>query len=64
MLAELKMIRALESQIYRLTRQVGMEIDGEQAVNPEHLKLTENLARRQNRLHRATYDLNNASKTQ
>lgn len=56
-IAELKMIRSLQNQINRLTRQIGRELEGEQAEDPDHRKLTDDLARRQKRLQDATYDL-------
>jgi hypothetical protein len=56
-IAELKMIRSLQNQINRLTREIGRELDGEQATDPDKLKLTDDLARRQKRLQKATYDL-------
>ncbi|MBL8848483.1 MAG: hypothetical protein JNG89_02320 [Planctomycetaceae bacterium] len=56
-LAELKMIRSLQNQINRLTRQVGLEIDGEQADSDDTLQLLRDLARRQQRVQEATYDL-------
>lgn len=56
-LQELKMIRSLQNQVNRLTRQIGIQVDGEQATEPETIKLTEDLARRQRRIQQATYDL-------
>ncbi len=56
-LAELKMIRSLQNQINRLTRQIGRELDGEQASDPDLRRMTEDLSRRQKRLQDATYDL-------
>jgi hypothetical protein len=56
-LAELKMIRSLQNQINRLTRQIGRELDGEQASDPDLRKMTDDLSRRQKRLQDATYDL-------
>ena len=56
-LAELKMVRSLQSQVNRLTRQYGLEIDGEQATNPDDLTFLRNLAKRQERIQEATYDL-------
>ncbi len=56
-LAELKMIRSLQNQVNRLTRQIGLEIEGEQAENPDTLQLLQDLARRQQRIQEATYDL-------
>ncbi|MBX3443111.1 MAG: hypothetical protein KF774_11960 [Planctomyces sp.] len=56
-IAELKLIRSLQNQINRITREVGREIDGEQALDPAQRKLIDDLARRQRRLQQATYDL-------
>ncbi len=56
-LAELKMIRSLQNQVNRITKQIGIQIDGEQAANLEHRKLAEDLAKRQQRIQSATYDL-------
>jgi len=56
-LAELKMIRSLQNQINRLTREIGRELDGEQANEPKAREMTERLSRRQKRLQDATYDL-------
>lgn len=56
-LAELKMIRSLQNQVNRVTKQIGIEIDGEQAADPDHRKLADGLARRQQRIQSATYDL-------
>ena len=56
-LAELKMIRSLQNQINRLTREIGRELDGEQANDPKLKKMAEDLSRRQKRLQDATYDL-------
>lgn len=54
---ELKMIRSLQNQVNRLTRQVGIQVDGEQATEPDTIKLIDDLARRQRRIQEATYDL-------
>ncbi|RLS55104.1 MAG: hypothetical protein DWH91_10185 [Planctomycetota bacterium] len=56
-LAELKMIRSLQNQVNRVTKQIGIEIDGEQAADPDHRKLADGLAKRQQRIQSATYDL-------
>jgi len=56
-LAELKMIRSLQNQINRLTREIGRELEGEQASDPDLRKMTEDLSRRQKRLQQATYDM-------
>jgi hypothetical protein len=56
-LAELKMIRSLQNQINRLTREIGRELEGEQTGDPALKKMTDDLSRRQKRLQDATYDL-------
>lgn len=56
-LAELKMIRSLQNQVNRLTRQIGLDVEGEQAHAPETRQLLQDLARRQQRIQEATYDL-------
>jgi hypothetical protein len=56
-LAELKMIRSLQNLVNRLTRQIGLDIEGEQAVDEDNLRLLDDLARRQERIRAATYDL-------
>ena len=56
-LAELKMIRSLQNQVNRVTKQLGVEIDGEKATDTERRKLAEDLAKRQQRIQSATYDL-------
>ncbi|MEZ5941521.1 MAG: hypothetical protein R3C18_09030 [Planctomycetaceae bacterium] len=56
-LAELKMIRSLQNQINRLTKQIGMDIEGEQASDSDKLELLDDLAARQQRIQEATYDL-------
>jgi hypothetical protein len=56
-LAELKMIRSLQNQVNRLTKQLGLSIEGEQAADPDTLNLLQDLSRRQQRIQAATYDL-------
>ena len=56
-LAELRLIRSLQSQINRLTKQIGTEIEGEQATDADQLQLIDDLADRQQRIQDATYDL-------
>ena len=51
------MIRSLQNQINRLTRQIGLKVDGEQAADPEQIDLLQDLSRRQERIQEATYDL-------
>ena len=56
-LAELKMIRSLQNQVNRITKQIGIQIEGEQSADPDQRKLTEDLSKRQQRIQAATYDL-------
>ena len=56
-IAELKMIRSLQNQINRITKQIGLEIDGEQTADADQRKLVEDLAKRQQKIQSATYDL-------
>lgn len=56
-IAELKMIRSLQNQVNRLTKQIGLDIDGEQAADGENRKLLRDLSRRQQRIQQATYDM-------
>ena len=56
-LAELKMIRSLQNQVNRVTKQIGIKVEGEQAADPDQRKLTEDLSKRQQRIQSATYDL-------
>ena len=56
-LAELKMIRSLQVRINRRTQRYGEMIAGDQAETPELLSALEDLAKRQQRVYQATYDL-------
>jgi hypothetical protein len=56
-LAELKMIRSLQNQVNRLTKQLGLQIEGEQALEPDTVQLLNDLSLRQQRIQEATYDL-------
>ncbi len=56
-LAELKMIRSLQNQVNRLTRQFGLQIEGDRATQGEDLQFLQDLAGRQQRIQEATYDL-------
>ena len=56
-LAELKLIRSLQLQINRLTRQYGDTFEGEQADDPDAFGFLRKLAERQARIQEATYDL-------
>lgn len=56
-LAELRMIRALQSRVNRRTEQYGAMIEGEQAMEGELLEALDSLALRQQRIFQATRDL-------
>ncbi len=56
-LAELKTLRALQFRINRRTKILGREVEGEQARDPDLLKQLQQLAKRQEKIQRATYDL-------
>jgi hypothetical protein len=56
-LAELKMIRSLQMRINTRTRRYGEMIKGEQAETPDLLKSLRGLADRQQRVYKATADL-------
>jgi hypothetical protein len=56
-LAELKMIRALQVQVNTRTARYSKMIEGEQAENAELLKAIRRLAEREQRIHRVTRDL-------
>lgn len=56
-LAELKMIRSLQMRINKRTQTYGEMIQGDQAETPELLKSLKDLADRQQRVYRATADL-------
>ena len=56
-LAELKMIRSLQIRIYQRTQRYGQMIEGEQAEAAELIEALQDLAERQQRVHKATADL-------
>ena len=56
-LAELKMLRTLQLRINNRTRRLGREVDGEQANSAELIDQLEELAERQARIQKATYDI-------
>jgi len=56
-IAELKLIRSLQTQINRLTKQIGTELDGELPSDPGQMQLIRDLRVRQERIQKATYDL-------
>ncbi len=56
-LAELKMIRSLQMRINKRTQTYGEMIKGDQAETPELLKSLKDLADREQRVYRATADL-------
>ena len=56
-LAELKMLRTLQLRINRRTKVLGMTVEGEQALEDDILGQLQNLADRQARIQKATYDM-------
>jgi len=60
-LAELRMIRALQMRINRRTERYGNMIEGQQALEAELLEALDHLAEREERVYRATRDLNQGS---
>ncbi|MFM8222487.1 MAG: hypothetical protein ACKOJF_26585, partial [Planctomycetaceae bacterium] len=56
-LAELKMLRTLQLRINNRTRRLGREVEGEQANSAEVIDQLEELAERQARIQKATYDI-------
>ena len=58
-LAELKMIRALQMRVNSRTERYSKLIDGEQADKAELVEALQRLAERQQRIHRVTRDLRN-----
>jgi hypothetical protein len=56
-IAELKLIRSLQTQINRLTKQIGTELNGELPSDPGQMQLIRDLRVRQERIQKATYDL-------
>ncbi|MBI3862631.1 MAG: hypothetical protein HY290_12130, partial [Planctomycetia bacterium] len=56
-LAELKMLRTLQMRINHRTKRLGRMVEGEQAVDPDVLGQLQNLAERQARIQKATYDM-------
>jgi hypothetical protein len=56
-IAELKMIRSLQMRINKRTQTYGEMIQGEQAETPDLLKALDGLADRQQRVYKATADL-------
>lgn len=57
-LAELRMIRSLQMRINRRTQEFGEMIEGEQALKADLLEALDELAQRQEKIYRATRDLN------
>lgn len=57
MLAELRMIRALQMRVNNRTERYSKMIEGEQAQTPELINALQRLAERQQRIHRVTRDL-------
>jgi hypothetical protein len=60
-LAELRMIRALQLRVNRRTQEYGKMIQGEQAEKSDLLEALDRLAMRQEKILRATRDLNTDS---
>jgi hypothetical protein len=56
-LAELKMIRALQMRINQRTQRFGEMIEGEQAETADLIEALQQLAERQQRVYKATSDL-------
>jgi ClpP class serine protease len=56
-LAELKMLRTLQLRINNRTRRLGREVEGEQAEAAEVVDQLQELAERQARVQKATYDI-------
>ena len=51
------MLRSLQLRINRRTRRLGRLIDGDQATEDEVIQQLKTLAKRQQRIQEATYDL-------
>ena len=64
LIAELKMLRTLQKRINRRTRQIGREIDGDQAQNEDLLKQLNRLAERQERIRQTAIDIARTRKEQ
>lgn len=56
-LAELKMLRTLQLRINHRTKRLGRMVEGEQALEADILGQLQNLAERQARIQKATYDM-------
>ena len=56
-LAEIRMIRALQMRVNRRTQRYSKLIEGEQAQEPELVEALQQLAEREARIHRVTRDL-------
>ena len=57
LLAEIKMIRAMQMRVNRRTERYSKLIDGDQADTPELLEALGKLAERQEKIHQITRDL-------
>lgn len=57
LLAEIKMIRAMQMRVNQRTERYAKLVEGEQAESPDLLEALERLAERQARIHRITRDL-------
>jgi hypothetical protein len=64
LIAELKMLRTLQKRINRRTRQIGREIDGDQAQNEDLLGQLDRLAERQERIRQTAIDIARTRKEQ
>lgn len=57
LIAELKMLRTLQRRVNRRTRQIGRQIDGDQADSADLLEQLERLAERQERIRQTAIDI-------
>ena len=57
MLAEIKMIRAMQMRVNRRTERYSRLVDGEQAEDPDLLKALDRLAEQEERIHQITRDI-------
>jgi hypothetical protein len=57
LLAEIKMIRAMQLRVNRRTQAYSKLVEGEQAQDPDLLEALDRLAERQARIHQITRDL-------
>lgn len=57
MLSELKLLRSMQGRINNRTKSYSRAIDGDQATDPELIRLLKELARREARVQKAAYDI-------